>query len=142
MLLSEGVSMNEVEDIFRANQVIVEGGGEAALYTVPVDMDMVRNALVPFSTSQRLCCEWLRNYFLHFGEMSPNSKETKLNQGKIKEQYQKYYLPEATAILEFDEEEPVSYNTFCSLWRVVFPQCTNRPYCSLPGQCFSFKCVC
>ena len=67
--------------------------------------------------------------------MSPNSKETKLNQGgKIKEQYVKYYLPEATAQLEFDEESPVSYTTFCSLWRVVFPQCTNRPYLSLPGS--------
>jgi hypothetical protein len=108
--------------------------GEAAVHTVPVDMDMVRCALVPFSIAQRLCCEWLRNYFTNYGEMSPNSKETKLNQGKIKEQYTKYYLPEATAMLENDEEKPVSYTTFCTLWRVIYPQCTNRPYCSLPGN--------
>ena len=66
--------------------------------------------------------------------MSPNSNETKLNQGTIKEQYEKYYLPEATAQLENDEECPVSYSTFCALWRVVYPQCTNRPYCSIPGK--------
>jgi hypothetical protein len=101
-------------------------------------MEMIRNSIVPFSVAQRLCCEWLRTYFLNYGEMSPNSKETKLNQGKIKEQYQKYYLPEAEAILENDEESPVSYTTFCSLWRVVYPQCTNRPYLSLPGKRVTF----
>ena len=85
-----GFSSNQAEDIFRANQTTIEADGERALFSVPVDMDMVRNSIVPFSIAQRLCCEWLRTYFLNYGEMSPNSKETKLNQGKIKEQYHKY----------------------------------------------------
>ena len=121
-----------------ANQVSFEVDGSSSLFSAPVDMDMVRNAIIPFSISQRLCCEWLRTYFTNYGEMSPNSKETKLNQGTIKEQYIKYYLPEATAQLENDEESPVSYSTFCSLWRVMYPQCTNRPYCSIPGTFITY----
>ena len=57
--------------------------GEPSLVAEAIDPEMVRAAIVPFSIPQRLCCEWLKNYFENFGDMSPNGKEIKLNQGKI-----------------------------------------------------------
>jgi hypothetical protein len=50
-------------------------------------------------------------------------------------QYNTYYYPEAMAELETEQEDPVSYQTFCELWRVLYPHSVNRPFNSLPGHC-------
>lgn len=76
-----GYSVNETEKIFRSNTIDVSDPTTPELFTGSVDANMVRNAITPFSNSQRLCGEWLKNYFIHYGEKSPNGKETKLNQG-------------------------------------------------------------
>jgi len=55
--------------------------------------------------------------------------------GTIIHQYNTYYYPDALAELETELEVPVSYQTFCELWRVLYPTAVNRPYISLPGHC-------
>ena len=73
-----GLSFNDARTIFIDNQV----SSNEELFEAPADEDMIRNAIVPFSISQRYCIEWLKSYFEKFSDHAPDRKEHKLNLGK------------------------------------------------------------
>ena len=58
-----------------------------------------------------------------------------MNQGPIKEQYCKFYLPKAEKELANEIAKPVTYNRFCQLWRVLYPNTVNRKHCRILGSC-------
>jgi hypothetical protein len=70
--------MNEVTAIFMENQVTLEESGERSLHNVPVDPEMVRNGLMPFSSAYRLCADWMRGYFEAYAEHAPDRVESKV----------------------------------------------------------------
>ena len=101
---------------------------------------MVRAALTPMSESDRYCIYWLKKYSETYGDAAPNASERALNQGAIQSQYEEHYVKNAMEVLraQSDSSElggPVSYERFCELWRVVFPDVVNRPYRSIMGKC-------
>lgn len=69
--------MNEARVVFMENQVTPDEAG-GSLQGTPVNDEMVRNSLVPFSSSQRHCADWLREYFERYAEHAPDRVESKV----------------------------------------------------------------
>ena len=98
------------------------------MYTLLLDLSMVRNSLVPFAETQRLAVEWLKNYFDVYGDDSPNSADI-LVQIMLKGDLYQHYLKDMKG-------QPVVAETrFGELWNVLFPHCQRRSYCDQPGKC-------
>ena len=69
--------MNESRVIFMENQITSDEAG-GSLQSTPANEDMVRSSLVPFSSSQRHCADWLREYFIRYAEHAPDRVESKV----------------------------------------------------------------
>jgi hypothetical protein len=72
------LSMNEARAVFMDNQITTEEDGGRNVHSTPVDDDMVRMALIPSSSSQRHCADWLREYFEKYAEHAPDRSESKV----------------------------------------------------------------
>ena len=109
--------------------------------TLCLDDQWVKNALTPLSESSQIATMWLQKYFDAYGDKSPTEK------GRIKlaitfrhEVYEQYVneMTIAARGAEGPEFKIVSQNKFLELWRVIYPECTDRPGCSIPGKCLFF----
>jgi|LauGreSBDMM110SN_4_FD.fasta_scaffold35485_2 hypothetical protein len=109
--------------------------------TLCLDDQWVKNALTPLSESSQIATMWLQKYFDAYGDKSPTEKgRTKLAITFRHEVYQQYVneMTIAGRGAEGPEFKIVSHNKFLELWRVIYPECTDRPGCSIPGKCLFF----
>ena len=89
---------------------------------------MVRSSIIPLAERQRLCSQFLDEYFTVHGDTSPDSDEVMLqimNNGSLYRIYAKQYAG----------RHPVVPSAFNQLWRVCWAKYRKRHYCDIPGSC-------
>lgn len=136
--------------------------------TLCLDDQWVKNALTPLSESSQIATMWLQKYFDAYGDKSPTTEKEGRRGGaraaeragatkfllaaapnrivhnvcfrRHEEVYQQYVneMTIAGRGAEGPEFKIVSHNKFLELWRVIYPECTDRPGCSIPGKCLFF----
>jgi len=112
----------ETEKIFRENFP-----GEL------IDHNLIRACLTPSSEVQSDCVYWLRQYFDTYGDYIPNGDdEIRLADIRSKEVHAKYV---ANQLAYNPPRKYVDYSRFNNLWKTVFPNCSRRPWCGIPGKC-------
>lgn len=94
---------------------------------------MIRAALAPKQDSQHHCVLWLEQYFDVYGDKMPNKDETRLALMEVKDLYEQYKADFASHTNS--TITAVSYEVFCSIWSVIFPDCAMRSYTDIPGKC-------
>jgi hypothetical protein len=95
---------------------------------------MIRAALTPLAEVQNMAQVWLERYFATYGDFAPNRDEVRLLIMQKQDVYKKYVAEFEGALLKRDV---VDIGTFNSLWATLFPKCVMRPWCSVPGKCFT-----
>ena len=94
------------------------------------DVDICRAAGVSIEDSHIFAVVWLKTYF-NLCDQSPNSSKTFVNAEKC--DVYKTYRSDIDKM--GPEAIPLSQNTFCQIWTVMFPLCVRRPSRDIPGKC-------
>lgn len=94
---------------------------------------MVRAALTPKEDSHHHCSLWLEQYFDIYGDKMPNFDEIRVALMEVKDLYEQYKVDFAA---QANNTIPiVTYETFCTIKSVLFPDCVMRSYTDIPGKC-------
>lgn len=97
-----------------------------------LDKSMVRAALQPMADPQQFCSEWIERYVDTYGDKAPDKDEWKLQIIQRRDLYKQYKKDMESSS---PPQKIVSEARFNTIWQVLFPTCTNRPWCDIPGKC-------
>ena len=93
---------------------------------------MVRAALTPFAETQAMCSVWLTRYFNTYGDVHPAGDAVKLAVMQDIDIYRKYKFDQD----QFTPPRPVvDISRFRKIWQTLYPTCSTRPWCGIPGKC-------
>ena len=94
---------------------------------------MVLAAMIPKSDVQADCALWLESYFKNYGDFAPNKNEVRLLIMQKKDVFNKYCHDFKLPV----QRPVVSRAKFYELWDKLFPNCVSRPWCDVPGKCYT-----
>jgi hypothetical protein len=87
-------------------------------------------AITPHVSVQHTCVLWLHDYFVNYGDQSPNSEEIHISVSKKADLFEVYKADQGTFNLPH-----VQISKFRELWNALYPHHLTRPWINVPGKC-------